>query len=400
MPRILIDAVRSPARLGLCLIFFTVWPGETQSISVSKSASPIKTREELASQIMKVDESFEAEYKKEHAAGLTVGIVSGRDLVWTKSYGLADVTNGKAANTDTVYRIGSITKQFTALMLLQLVQEGKVHFSDPVEKFFPEINQVEGRYPGAPGITLIQLATHHAGLSEEPDNVDQFATGPVSQWERTLIAALPKLKYAAEPGTHFIYSNIGYAILGAALSRAAGVSYTDYIRDRIFRPLGMQHTRFEPDAQMLPTLAKGYVLHDGVVDSKPSATDLKNGRGYKVPNGAVFTTIGDMARFVAFELGYGPELVLTRKVLLESQSEMFWADDTGTNGYGIALMLVRKGNTVGLGHGGLVAGFLSGEYFDPSSHLGIIFLRNAEGHGFEPQFVVGLLGELEADHDQ
>jgi len=159
----------------------------------------------------------------------------------------------------------------------------------------------------------------------------------------------------------------------------------------------MQHTRFEPDEQIIPTLAQGYVLHDGVADPNPSAADLKKGRGYKVPNGAVFTTVSDMARFVAFELGYGPEIVLTRKALLKSQSEMYWADDTGTDGYGIALMLVRKGNIVGLGHGGLVAGFLSGEYFDPSSHLGIIFLRNAEGHGFEPQFVVGLLGELEAN---
>jgi CubicO group peptidase (beta-lactamase class C family) len=159
----------------------------------------------------------------------------------------------------------------------------------------------------------------------------------------------------------------------------------------------MQHTRFEPDEQIIPTLAQGYVLHDGVADPNPTAADLKKGRGYKVPNGAVFTTVSDMARFVAFELGYGPEIVLTRKALLKSQSEMYWADDTGTDGYGIALMLVRKGNIVGLGHGGLVAGFLSGEYFDPSSHLGIIFLRNAEGHGFEPQFVVGLLGELEAN---
>jgi CubicO group peptidase (beta-lactamase class C family) len=377
-----------------------IWPGEAQSLADTKAELPVKTSQELASRIVKVDGLFAAEYKKDHAAGLTVGIVSGRNLVWAKSYGLADVANARAATTDTAYRIGSITKQFTALMLLQLVQEGKVHLADPVEKFFPEINQVKGRYPGAPPITLIQLATHHSGLSEEPEDLEQFTTGPVRQWEQTLIAALPKLKYAAEPGTHFIYSNIGYAILGATLSRAAGVSYTDYIRDQVFRPLGMQHTRFEPDEQMLSTLAKGYVLHDGVADPKPSAVDLKNGRGYKVPNGAVFTTLSDMARFVAFEMGYGPEIVLTRKALLESQSEMFWADDTGTNGYGIALMLVRKGNIVALGHGGLVAGFLSGEYFDPSSHLGIIFLRNAEGHGFEPQFVVGLLGELEASHRQ
>jgi CubicO group peptidase (beta-lactamase class C family) len=313
-----------------------------------------------------------------------------------KSYGLADIEKGKAATDDTIYRIGSITKQFTAVMLLQLVAQGKVHLSHPVEKFYPEVKEVAGKYTAAPPITLIQLATHHAGLSEEPDEDGRFTTGPVSQWEQTLIAALPKLKYEQEPGTRFIYSNIGYAILGAALSRAAGPPYADYVQEQIVAPLGMRHARFEPDEQMIPNLAKGYVLHEGLADPRQPAEELRKGRGYKVPNGTVFTTVRDMARFVSFEMGYGPEIVLNKKVLLERQSQMFWAGEDATMGYGLGLMLVRKGETVGLGHGGSVAGFLAGEYFDPSSHLGIIFLRNAEGHGFDPQFIVGLLGQLKS----
>jgi len=94
---------------------------------------------------------------------------------------------------------------------------------------------------------------------------------------------------------------------------------------------------------------------------------LRKGRGYKVPNGAVFTTVSDMARFVSFEMGYGPDTVLNKKVLLESQSQMFWTGEDATTGYGLGLMLVRKGDTVGLGHGGSAAGFLAGAYFDPSS---------------------------------
>ena len=185
-------------KLGCLMI--VIWPVEAQSVGGTKAELPVKTEQELASRIVKVDRLFAAEYKKDHAAGLTAGIVSGRDLVWTKTYGLADIANGRVAATDTAYRIGSITKQFTALMLLQLLPEGKLHLSDPVEKFFPEINHVNGIYPGAPPITLIQLATHHSGLSEEPEDVEQFTTGPVRQWEQTLIAALSKLKYAAEPG--------------------------------------------------------------------------------------------------------------------------------------------------------------------------------------------------------
>lgn len=209
-----------------------------------------------------------------------------------------------------------------------------------------------------------------------------------------MIGALPKLKYEHEPDTHFIYSNIGYAILGAALSRAAGQPYTDYVRENIFVPLGMVHTQFEPDDQMISALAKRYVLHDGLADPKQPAEELKNGRGYKIPNGAVFTPVGDLARFVSFEMGYGSETVLQKKLLLESRSQVFWADENAAMGYGIGFMLVRQGDVVGLGHGGSVAGFLAGAYFHPPSHIGITFLRNAEGHGFEPQLMVRMLGVL------
>jgi CubicO group peptidase (beta-lactamase class C family) len=400
MPPLANNPARYRVLLCTCLALLVAASEFAQSTAKAPSGLPVRTQKELLSGIAKVDGSFAAEYEKEHSAGLTAGIVSGPELIWTKSYGLADVERKKAPTSETVYRIGSIMKQFTALMLLQLAEQGRVHLSDPVEKFFPEVNQITGRYAGAPPITFIQLATHHAGLAEEPDDVERYTTGPVSQWEQTLIAALPKLKYEQEPGTHFIYSNMGYAILGAALSRVAGQPYTDYVQQHIFAPLGMRHTRFEPDDQMTPALAKGYVLHDGMADPKQPAEELRTGRGYKVPNGAIFTTVGDLARFVSFEMGYGPESVLARKTLLDSQSEMFWAGEDANAGYGIGLMLVREKDTVALGHGGLVSGFLAGEYFDPSSHLGIIFLRNAEGHGFDPQFVVGLLRELNSNSQE
>lgn len=89
---------------------------------------------------------------------------------------------------------------------------------------------------------MIELATHTSGLGREPDNIEEATTGPVSAWEKTLIAALPHLRYQFEPGTRFFYSNMGFAILGAALSRAAGESYVEYVPKHIFEPLGMTHS--------------------------------------------------------------------------------------------------------------------------------------------------------------
>jgi hypothetical protein len=149
------------------------------------------TAANLRPRLPEIDSLIAADLAGTPVGSVTAGVVSGKELIWSKSYGDADMEKKTAADTDTVYRIGSITKMFTALMLEQLAEAGKVHLSDPVEKYFPEIKTVQGRFPDAPPITLIQLATHTAGLGREPDNTDTYVKGAVADWEKTLIAALP-----------------------------------------------------------------------------------------------------------------------------------------------------------------------------------------------------------------
>src|SRR5262249_4860773 len=157
--------------------------------------------------------------------------------------------------------------------------------------------------------TLIQLATHTSGLAREPDHTDKYLKGPVSEWEKVLIAALDQTGYALEPGTQFSYSNIGYAILGAALSRAAGQSYVEYVSARILKPLGMVDSAFEPNDRIRARIARGYVIDRNGIDQETPEREHQ-GRGYKVPNGAIYTTVADLAKFMIFELGGGPETVL------------------------------------------------------------------------------------------
>jgi CubicO group peptidase (beta-lactamase class C family) len=284
-----------------------------------------------------------------------------------------------SANPDTVYRIGSITKQFTALMLLQLVHDGKVHFSDPVEKYFPEVNKVKGRLQGAPPITLIQLATHTSGIAVEPEHLDKYLKGPVSDWEKVLIAALDETRYALEPGTQFLYSNIGYAILGAALSRAAGQSYVEYVQTRVFKPLGMTDTAFEPNDRIRARIARGYVFRNGEVD-RETAEHEHQGRGYKVPNGAIYTTVGDLSKFLIFELGGGPESVLDNLSLEQNFRRVITAGADLLNGYGLGFSLMRGHNDLVLvGHNGGVAGYQASAFFNRKSKTGVIILRNALG---------------------
>jgi CubicO group peptidase (beta-lactamase class C family) len=325
----------------------------------------------------KVDEIVAAEFSKEPLGSITAGIVQGPELVWKKSYGLADIEEKRPASADRIYRIGSITKQFTAIALLQLNQKGAVHLTDPVEKYVPEIASVQGRSPWSPPITLLQLGTHTSGLDREPGDVDVYTSGAVKDWEKTLIAALGHTKYLYEPGTRQSYSNIGYAVLGLALGRAASQSYTQYVTNKIIRPLGLKDTSFELDSSLLPRLARGYETKDGKADRTVPDRELVTGRGYKVPNGALFTTIADLGKFVSFELGHGPKDLVDATLYEENQKHIYASDDGLHSGYGLGFGSSRRENIVLLGHGGSVAGYTAGAYFHKRSSSGIVFLRNS-----------------------
>jgi D-alanyl-D-alanine carboxypeptidase len=309
--------------------------------------------------------------------------VAGKKLIWTKSYGDADIEKKIPADKDTVYRIGWITKMFTAVMLEQLADAGTVHLSDAAEKYLPAIKMVKDRLPGAPSVTLFQLATHTSGMGREPDDVDKYVNGPAAEWEKSLSAALANAHYKDEPGTRFSYSNIGYAALGEALSRAAGESYLNYVPKAIFGPLGMTHTTLVYKPEMASHLSEGYQTGPGgKVDSKLSTQERLEGRGYKVPNGAIYTTVGDLAQFASFLLGDGPDNVLSKssleRYLTQSPVQADFQLDTG---YGLGTFVFHRTGYTAFGHSGSVAGYQAAMYLNRDSEIGTIVLANELGPG-------------------
>ena len=265
---------------------------------------------------------------------------------------------------------------FTAVMLDQLVEAGKVHLSDPVSRYVPEIASVQGKYPNAPPITLLQLATHTSGLGREPDEMKRYDQGRTADWEKTLIAALPHLHYVSEPGTRFLYSNMGYATLGAALSRAAKQSYLRYVPTHIFAPLRMTHTALELTPTLQSHLFTGYEFDGDKVDA---ATPLREqaGRGYRVPNGAMYTTVGDLAKFASFLMGYGPDNVLKIATLQHDLDQVVVSSNSRlTEGYGLGFMTKRRDGYVAFGHGGDLAGYQAAMYINRDKGVGVITLSN------------------------
>jgi CubicO group peptidase (beta-lactamase class C family) len=363
--------------------------------------------------IAAVDSLISAEFVKDSIGSITVGVIAGSQLVFTRSVGFADIKARRLANRNTVYRIGSITKPFTAVMLMQLVAAGRVHLSDPVERFLPEVQQIASKPQGASPFTFLQLATMTAGLAREPNEAGAFWTGPVSAWEKKLLAALPHTSYTSFPGTEYSYSNIGYAILGAALARVAGQAYTEWERLHVFRPLGMERTRFEVDPTIESDLAVGYqVKGDGTLDDQAAAQEARDGRGYKVPNGAIFTTVDDLARFVVFELGRGPDSVLARASLDDAFGGIVATDAFQQTGYGLGFMAMRRDDypfPSFLGHSGSVAGYRAAMYYDRGMQLGVVVFRNVVGGKQDPdRLAVDILSllatakvaEIQADIDR
>ena len=326
----------------------------------------------------RIDSLVDAARAHDTAAGIVVGVVMGDSLVHTVARGTADIRTARPMEARHQFRIGSITKQFTGLMLLQLASAGRVTLTAPVERFVPEAKVLRRFFPDAPPITLVQLATHTSGLAREPDD-SALASGSSARWDTLVVRGLARVRVVAEPGTGvYRYSNFGYALLGLALSRIAREPYEAWVEREILMSLGMRHSGFHADADV--PLATGYDASSGTLDAETPARELR-GRGYKVPNGALYSTVADLARFIALETGGGPDSVLPRAALDGNYARLVYVNRRLTDAAGLGFVAVRDGDAVMFGHAGTVAGYDAITAFDPERRIGAIVLRNVSFGG-------------------
>jgi CubicO group peptidase (beta-lactamase class C family) len=310
------------------------------------------------------------------AGGIAVGVVVQGDLVWAKGFGWSDRDEQVPMSPAAVSRTGSISKSLTAMVLMKLVDRGVVSLDDPVERYLPEFSSVLGARPGAPGVTLRHLASHTAGLEREPANVQDMVSGSIGLWEDRVLESLRNTSFDSIPGARYQYSNIGFGALGLALSRAADVPFMELVQQEIFSPLGMTGSAFVVvGAELEARLATGYVNgRDGTVDAETPWQE-HGGRGYKVPNGGVYSTVADLGRFLGAITGVPGLRILSE----ESRQEMIsiQTPESPERGYGIGLSIERGEDGITLvGHGGSVAGYTAYMAVDPESSLGVVLLRN------------------------
>jgi CubicO group peptidase (beta-lactamase class C family) len=320
---------------------------------------------------------FEAKLAQEVAedsvGSISAGVIIGNDVVWANSFGWADIEKEIPADAETIYRTGSISKSFTAVLMMQMVGKGYFKLDDPVEKYFPKINDLADRPEHAEPITFRHLASHTSGLIREP-KLKGAAAGPIAQWEDQILDSIPKTSYQSLPGEKYSYSNIGFGMLGLAVSRAVGKPFMDLIHEHIFDPLGMTSSFFILEDDHIPNLAMGYVVRgDGTVTADFPAQEHA-GRGYKVPNGGIYSTVGDLSKFVAAMTGASSADIFSEETRLEILKRQT-PEGRGNYGLGFLRGTDEDGFTL-IGHGGSVAGYNAGMLFNPESKIGVVIFRN------------------------
>ncbi len=319
--------------------------------------------------------------------GASFGVFRDGAALAAAGFGFADEARSTPVEADHLFRIGSITKPVTAMAMLRLVHEGKARLGDPVAALVPELDRVDNPFAHTPGPTLFQLATMTGGLAREPENLPEYLVGAPAEWKAVAFRALEETSFEYEPGTRYQYSNIGYAVLGAAVEAAAGEPFLDHVASHLLAPLGMDSTVFFPVPAVEERIAAGATAAPEGLDFDTPAREHQ-GRGYKVPNGALYSTVSDLDRFLRFLTGAegAPfDAVLPAGVRQDNLTRAFAAGDL-TSGYGFGFQTRRLVDADGApftayGHGGSVAGYRAAAWIEPDSGVSVALLRNVGGDG-------------------
>lgn len=298
------------------------------------------------------------------AVGLSVAVARKGELVYSRAHGRAALEFPVDADEDTLFRIASITKTFTAAAILELSERGKLGLDDPLTQYLPD-------YPvhGAE-ITLRHLLTHTAGIP----NVTDLGRAWSDQVARELgpdemLALWKDRPLDFTPGEVFKYSNSGYYLLGLVIEKVSGKPYGEFLREAFFEPLGMERTRLDSNGDVIADRAQGYAYRDGAFHN-----DALIGMSQPFSSGALLSTADELARWMGALAG---GRLLDPATFEEMRTPYLLASGEET-GYGMGLSLESVAGHECVAHGGDIFGFTSFLAYFPEGELAIAALSNSE----------------------
>lgn len=342
--------------------------------SLSVAAAP-PTPPEFVNAVEQLRQTAAAEVERGILKGFSIALVDDQRIVWSGGFGLADVKKRTPAQPDTIYRVGSISKLFNAVAVMQQVEKGRLDLDAPVEKFAPDF-RVQSRFTNTGPVTLRQLLCHRSGLIRESP-----VGGYFDDQQPTVVATVRSVADCAlvnRPNTQTRYSNIGATVAGYAAQSVSGMAFDFYQRQYLLGPLGMNDSSFVLTPAVRRKLSNSYMRmanEDGTFRHEPSPI-FELGT---IPAGNLYASAEDLARFMSCLFAEGKTADGRQILSADSLKEMFTPQLMGaTNGFGLGFSVGRFGYFKAVSHSGAVYGFSSSFVALPGPKVGVIVLANED----------------------
>lgn len=354
-------------------------------------------KQKLATSFPEIEKLFKTFMERSQAPGAVLGVIIDGELVWVKHAGVREKTNNTPVTPETVFRIASMTKSFTAMAIMKLRDEGKLTLDDPVAKYVPELANLPYPTMDSPVLTIRHLLTHSEGFPED----NPWGDRQLAQSDETMRAWLRAgIPFSTSPGTVYEYSNYGFALLGQIVAKASRSPYADYVRDNILKPLGMNSSTFEMSAVPREHIALGYRRENNNWTPEPILAHGSFGA-----MGGLWTSAPDLARYVAFLMSAFPPRDEPERGPIKRSSaremQQAWRVSPASAfrttvdaplqlsasayGYGLGVSQdCRFGHIVG--HGGGLPGYGSLMRWLPEYGVGLIGMSNQTYQGFNALF--------------
>jgi D-alanyl-D-alanine carboxypeptidase len=339
----------------------TVLPFVFFTLSIHAATSAAKLPDIF--DVKAVDAFLTEQVKQNNRVGYSIAIVKDGQVVLAKGYGKRSLADGRAVETNTIFAIGSVSKQFTCAAILLLAEDGKLSVNDPVAKYYPNLTRAQD-------ITLLDLMNHVSGYPDyyPLDFVDRRMLQPIAEDELIRQYAGGKLDF--EPRSKYSYSNTGYILLGRVVEKVSGESFGAFLSRRIFQPLGMTQTVYELDTKdsRLATGYQTFALSEPEVIAPEAAGWLRGA-------GGIYSTPLDL---VNWDLA-----LMSGKVLRPESYALMTSARKLSNGkmtdYGCGLRVTTQSSRPVIAHNGAVSGFNTYSAMIPSTRSAVIMTCNLEG---------------------
>jgi len=332
-------------------------PGLSAQDAKPAVVAPPRNRDALVAQLDSIARNYVDEAP---ASGLTVAVISHGDTLLLRGYGDRDRERHLAAEPSTVYRVGSITKQFTAAEVMRLVEKKKIRLDDPITKYLPQ-------YPQWSAVTVRQLLNHTSGIHSYTESAEWRKHWAEDLTPGALVAFVAKDTLDFAPGTKWHYDNTGYMLLGMLLERVNGQPYAAQLERDFFKPLGMRTAAYCPSKPADPRYATGYSRDNGAFKQ---ATYLSMTHPYAA--GALCMSVPDFLRWQS-ALMRGKIVSRASLALMTGPESLTAGPKKGTpTGYGMGLAPGKVGTHVTVQHGGSIPGFSTQQYWFPADSLSVV----------------------------